>query len=97
MAERKASLIVLAWNSWALTRQCLETLAETDLTNAEVLVVDNGSTDETPERLAAFPWVRVLRLAENVGFVRGNNAGIEAAGSRQRRRAPEQRSGLHPG
>ncbi len=75
----KSTLIVLAWNRWDLTRRCLETLRETDLTDAEVLVVDNGSIDETPERLAAIDWVKVLRLPSNLGFVRGNNAGIEAA------------------
>ena len=78
---RKVTLIILAWNRWDLTRACLDSLLETELADAEVLVVDNGSTDETPDRLAelADPRVRVLRLNENVGFVRGNNAGIEAA------------------
>ncbi|HWM90323.1 MAG TPA: glycosyltransferase [Thermoanaerobaculia bacterium] len=79
MVARKATLIVLAWNKWHLTRRCLETLRETDLTGAEVLVVDNGSIDETPQRLAEIPWVRTLVLPGNLGFVRGNNAGIEAS------------------
>ncbi|MEA2694130.1 MAG: hypothetical protein QOJ16_3517 [Acidobacteriota bacterium] len=76
----KASLVILAWNRWDLTSRCLETLRETDLADAEVLVVDNGSTDETPARLAemaAEGWPRVLTLPRNLGFVRGNNAGIE--------------------
>ena len=47
--------------------------------DARVLVVDNGSTDETPERLKAYDWLRTLRLDSNTGFVRGNNAGIRAA------------------
>jgi GT2 family glycosyltransferase len=76
---RPITLVVLAWNHWTLTRRCLETLAATDLAGAEVLVVDNGSTDATASELARFPWVRTLRLPENVGFVRGNNAGIAAA------------------
>jgi hypothetical protein len=77
--SRKATLIVLAWNRWDLTRKCLETLRLTDLSRAEVLVVDNGSTDETPNELARQDWIRVLTLPKNLGFVRGNNAGIEAA------------------
>lgn len=76
---RTATLIVLAWNRWDLTRTCLETLRRTDLGGAEVLVVDNGSTDETPARLAEMDWLKVLTLPENAGFVRGNNAGIQAA------------------
>lgn len=76
---RKTTLIVLAWNRWELTRRCLESLHATDLSGAEVLVVDNGSSDETPEALKSFPWLRVLRNATNLGFVRGNNVGIAAA------------------
>lgn len=79
---RKATLIILAWNRWDLTERCLETLRQTDLADAEILVVDNGSTDETPVRLrelAQAGGIRVLTLPENLGFVRGNNAGIEAA------------------
>jgi GT2 family glycosyltransferase len=75
---KPVTLIILAWNRWALTRRCLETLRLTNLEDAEVLVVDNGSTDETPERLAELDWVRTLRLPENLGYVRGNNAGIDA-------------------
>ena len=45
----KATVIILAWNRWDLTRRCLDSLGATDLTDAEVLVVDNGSTDRTVE------------------------------------------------
>ena len=77
---RRVTLVILCWNRWELTRRCLETLrATTDLENVDVLVVDNGSTDETPGRLAGYPWLRVLTLPGNLGFVRGNNAGIDAA------------------
>jgi hypothetical protein len=76
---RQATLVVLAWNRWDLTRRCLESLLRTDLEGAEVLVVDNGSTDGTKEGLARIDGVRVLTLPENLGFVRGNNAGIAAA------------------
>ena len=41
--------------------------------------MDNGSTDETPARLREIPWVRVVTNASNLGYVRGNNAGIAAA------------------
>ncbi|MGH9391591.1 MAG: glycosyltransferase, partial [Vicinamibacteria bacterium] len=79
MTARPATLIVLAWNRWELTKRCLDSLRETDLDGAEVLVVDNGSTDETPRELAKYGWLKVLRNASNLGFVRGNNAGIAAA------------------
>jgi len=82
LTPRRTAIVVLCWNRWELTRRCLETLKEhTDLARAEVIVVDNGSADETPARLAATPWVRVVTNPTNLGYVRGNNAGIAAAGA----------------
>lgn len=73
------SVIVLAWNRWDLTERCLRALEQTtNPLNRDVLVVDNGSTDGTSRQLRDYPWVRVLALPENVGFVRGTNAGIRA-------------------
>lgn len=49
----------------------------------ETVVVDNASSDGTQEMVAAeFPWVRLVRSAENLGFSRGNNAGVQAARGR---------------
>ncbi len=77
--SRGVTIVILCWNRWKLTERCLETIrAHTDLSTVDVLVVDNGSSDETRERLAEIPWVRVLRNSSNLGFVRGNNAGIRA-------------------
>ena len=43
-------------------------------------MVDNGSTDGSVEYVrATFPQVRMLELPENLGFARGNNAGVKAA------------------
>ena len=82
MSGRRTTLIVLAWNRWDLTRRCLETLSATDLADADVIVVDNGSSDETPAELRRYDWLRVVRSPTNVGYVRGNNAGIRAADPR---------------
>lgn len=77
---RGAALIVLAWNHWPLTRRCLDSLLAGELDEARVIVVDNGSTDETPVALGAYgDRVRIIRLPENLGFVRGMQAGIKAA------------------
>ncbi|MFH0731122.1 MAG: glycosyltransferase, partial [Pseudomonadota bacterium] len=78
--SRAVTLIILAWNQWPSTRETLDTLRKTRLDHARVIVVDNGSVDETPRALAGYKeWVKVIRLEENLGFVRGNNVGIEAA------------------
>lgn len=77
---RGAALILLAWNQWPLTRRCLDSLLATAPFAAEVIVVDNGSSDGTPAGLAEYAGrVRVVSLPQNLGFVRGMNAGIAAA------------------
>lgn len=77
---RGAALLVLAWNRWPLTQRCLDSLLASDLQAAKIIVVDNGSTDETQRGLAMYvDRVHVVRLPENLGFVRGMNAGIAAA------------------
>jgi N-acetylglucosaminyl-diphospho-decaprenol L-rhamnosyltransferase len=51
--------------------------------NLEVIVVDNASQDATPDLVAArFPWVRLVRSDENLGFTKGNNRGYAVAGGR---------------
>lgn len=81
LAAPAASIVIPVWNRAAYTRACLEGLARTaTLDRAEVIVVDNASTDETPELLA--DWsdrVRVIRNPENLGFARASNQGARAA------------------
>jgi GT2 family glycosyltransferase len=75
---RHVSIIVLCWNRWDLTSRCLESIHRcTDLTNVDVIAVDNGSEDETPAKLQKIGWVRVVRSEINLGFVRGNNLALE--------------------
>jgi len=77
---RGATLIVLAWNQWPTTRRCLDSLLATEPFAADIVVVDNGSTDETPRALRDYAdRVRIVTLPDNLGFVRGMNAGIAAA------------------
>ena len=72
--------VVLAFNEWAATRECLTSLRALDPAPDRVLLVDNGSTDGTPDRARAeFPEVEVLALGENRWFAGGVNAGLERA------------------
>ncbi|MFO7768648.1 MAG: glycosyltransferase family 2 protein [bacterium] len=71
------AVLIPTWNGWEDTRVCLETLRAADPAPGRVLVVDNGSEDGTPERIAAsFPDVDVLALEENLGFSRAVNRGL---------------------
>jgi GT2 family glycosyltransferase len=71
--------IVLTWNSGdALT--CLSSLRAQDYPRLHVLVIDNGSANGTPQRVAAsFPGVELLCLERNYGFAAANNIGIRRA------------------
>jgi GT2 family glycosyltransferase len=74
---RPVTILVLTWNGLADTRRCLDSLRRlTAFDPYEVLVVDNGSTDGTPEYVERLGWARLIRNADNLGFVRGNNIGI---------------------
>ncbi len=78
------SVVVLAYNNWSFTRACVDSVLRfSDDANFELIVVDNGSTDETAaglERIARYePRMRVVSNAQNAGFAAGNNAGIVAA------------------
>jgi glycosyltransferase involved in cell wall biosynthesis len=73
------SVVVLTWNGFAWTKSCLESLrGNTDVATVEVIVVDNGSTDGTVEYLRSLPWIKPIFNSSNLGYVRGNNAGLDA-------------------
>ncbi len=76
----KVSIIVLNWNGLADTSECLRSVAELDYGNAEVIVVDNASTDGSAEALQrTFPFVRMIRNRENAGFAAANNQAMKRA------------------
>lgn len=75
-----ASIVIPAWNGAQTTRACLDTLLDTLREDDQVIVVDNGSQDETPEVLADFaPRVEVVRHERNLGFAAGCNSGADVA------------------
>ena len=80
------SVIVVTHRTCNQVRDCLRTLVREgglDGTRGEVILVDNASGDGTAEMARQeFPDVRLLALDENIGFSRGNNAGIAAATGR---------------
>lgn len=74
------AIIVLSWNDYAASARCLESLADQPYPNQSIILVDNGSTDSSAERLnREFPMVEVKRNGENLGFSAGMNVGIQTA------------------
>ena len=76
----RLSIIIVNFNGSEHLLRCLESIAaHPPVVSAEVVVVDNASTDGSHAHVARFPSVRLVRLAENNGFSAGNNAGIRAS------------------
>jgi GT2 family glycosyltransferase/FMN phosphatase YigB (HAD superfamily) len=77
------SIIILALNQLEHTHQCLESLAAHTPLPHEIILVDNGSNDGTPEFLrewlAKTPYGSVIRNSTNRGFAAGNNQGLALA------------------
>lgn len=79
-ARPPVAVVVLSWNRKEDTLACLGSLAEVTYAPLEVVVVDNGSSDGSPDAVeATFPAAHLVRLPRNTGFSGGVNAGIEAS------------------
>lgn len=78
MAAVDASIIVVNYNTKALTLACLASIrAFSSGFSYEVIVVDNASTDGSADAIAeACPWATLIRSASNLGFSGGVNAGL---------------------
>ncbi len=76
---KQVAVIILNWNGAALLRRYLPTvIAGTDDTIADVIVADNGSTDDSLQVLRQdFPTVKVLAFDKNYGFAEGYNRAID--------------------
>jgi GT2 family glycosyltransferase len=81
MTSAKCSIVIPVHNKAALTRQCLDAILESPpAVEHEILVVDDASSDETPEMLAEYgEGVQHVRLERNAGFATACNTGAVAA------------------
>ncbi|MGC8827162.1 MAG: glycosyltransferase, partial [Anaerolineae bacterium] len=75
------SVIIVSWNCWPALERCLESLRPALAgVPAEIIAVDNGSTDGTVERLCRqAPDVRVLAFPENLGYAAAANRAVRLA------------------
>ena len=76
----KVSIIVLNWNGRNDTLECLESVERIEYPNFDVVVVDNGSNDDSVAAIhAKFPEITLLETGKNLGYAGGNNVGIHHA------------------
>jgi GT2 family glycosyltransferase len=75
------AVLVVNWNAGSLLGRCLESLATQERFPDRIVVVDNGSTDDSLDLAAPYlGGAQVIRLKDNVGFARANNIAARAAG-----------------
>jgi GT2 family glycosyltransferase len=74
------SVVIVTFNGRALLEPCLRALVGGTRAPDEIIIVDNNSMDDTaPWLTVAYPEVRVLRCAANLGFAAANNLGIRVS------------------
>jgi hypothetical protein len=74
----RVSVVVCTYNGGRTLEECLRSLGRLHYPDYEVIVVDDGSTDDTPAILARFPSVRSIRQ-ENQGLSAARNIGLQHA------------------
>ncbi|HTH99449.1 MAG TPA: class I SAM-dependent methyltransferase [Acidisoma sp.] len=76
------SAVIVVWNSAHLTLRCLRALQAAEGPSLEIIIFDNGSSDETGALLDRTDGIRVIRSKDNLGFLLGSNRGAELATGR---------------
>lgn len=80
VSESKILVVILNWRQAPLTIECVRVLKSVDWQNLDILVIDNGSDDNSAELLAkVLSPNELIMLPENRGFAAGSNAGLRQA------------------
>lgn len=73
-------IVLLNWNSWKDTAECIESCRNLLYPDFRLLIVDNGSSDGSESILRErFPDIEFIQTGQNLGFAGGNNVGISYA------------------
>lgn len=76
----KVVVVIVNWERPLDTIQCIQSVLESDHQKIEVILVDNGSQDDSVDRFRQeFSGLSIIELAQNEGFTGGYNAGIDFA------------------
>lgn len=78
--KKSAYIIILNWNGYDDTLECVRSCLNQDYQPATIVIVDNDSDDDSESRLRAqFPQLVILQAGANLGYAGGNNLGIRYA------------------
>lgn len=75
------SIVIVTWNAKKYVWECLSSLLKLkELDSSEIIVIDNDSSDGTPELVReSFPFIKLIRNDSNLGFAKATNIGIKEA------------------
>ncbi len=78
--QASVAIILVNWNSYEFTNDCIGSLKNATYQNFTIIVVDNGSEDQSGQKLQQeYPDIVILFSPDNKGFTGGNNIGLEYA------------------
>ena len=78
--QKKVAVILVNWNGFTLSADCICSLQQMAYNNYDIIVVDNGSEDGSVKKLKdRFSHIIILESETNLGFTGGNNLGIQYA------------------
>jgi GT2 family glycosyltransferase len=74
----KVAIVILNWNGKKYLEQFLPSVLSTRYSSFEVVIADNGSTDDSISFLQTnYPSIRLVRFSENLGFAKGYNDALK--------------------
>ena len=74
----KIAVVILNWNGKHFLEQFLPSVTSTTFPNYELIVADNGSTDDSISFLTSkYPSIRLISFEKNMGFARGYNQALK--------------------
>lgn len=79
MKKPLVSVIILNLNGLDYTVRCLDSIRKSTFKDYEIIVVDNGSSDNSVAELRKRKGIRLIENSTNLGFAEGNNVGVRAA------------------
>ena len=78
MKEPKIAIIIINWNTYQLTFNCLKSLKACTYNNKTIFLVDNGSEDGSGDKIALeFPDINFIKNEINEGFTGANNIALK--------------------
>lgn len=74
------SFVILNWNGKKWLEQCLPTVKAITYINKEIILVNNGSTDDSADFVKKkFPEIKIVEIKKNKGYAGANNIGVKSA------------------